>query len=69
MKCPDCNAELVGVEYMDGSERYDGVSEWACLGCTYRRGRWSGRRLEGNELESRFGLTPKGAATRNETLI
>ena len=49
MKCPDCDGELGGYEdpYV-----YDGVCEWRCLSCSYRRGRWSGRRLEGAERET-----------------
>lgn len=60
MQCPDCSAELWGKQYVGGApEAYDGVSEWTCSACTYRRGRWSGRRLEGNEVEPRWGYNHK----------
>lgn len=51
-KCPKCKSKnIVGVEYMMTSEDYDGVSEWQCLKCKYRQGRWSGQELKEGELE------------------
>lgn len=48
--------QIAGVEYAYGStERYDGVSEWACGSCGAREGRWSGKRLAEGEIEPRFG--------------
>ena len=32
-----------------------GVSEWQCPACAIRIGRWSGKRLTGNEQEPRYG--------------
>lgn len=49
-------SRIIGVEYEHGSpERYDGVSEWRCPFCGTRWGRWSGKILQPNELEKRFG--------------
>lgn len=46
----------IGIEYYyDSPERYDGVSEWLCPFCNYREGRWTGKKLEDNQIESRFG--------------
>lgn len=56
MRCPDCNKEMIGVEYAYGSpNRYDGVSEWACSKCGARYGRWTGRKLADGESEPRYG--------------
>ena len=65
-KCIKCeNKELVGVEYFYGhNERYDGISEWLCLECNTRVGRWSGIILKEDEVESRFGA--RGAVKREE---
>ena len=56
-KCKKCNSEnVVVVEYDYGSlEHYDGVSEWQCFDCSTRFGRWSGKELEGDEVENRLG--------------
>lgn len=49
-------SRLIGVEYAYGhKDRYDGVSEWRCPNCGVRVGRWSGRVLEGDETEPRYG--------------
>jgi hypothetical protein len=65
--CPRCHTDLgheidgktysnvIGVQYANGPERYDGVSEWRCPVCGYREGRWSGRELGPGEIEPRFG--------------
>ena len=56
MNCPQCNNEMIGVEYYGTDpEHYDGISEWRCLPCDIRIGRWSGKRLIGNEQEPRYG--------------
>ena len=53
-KC--CGAEIIGVQYSPGhQEEYDGISEWVCSKCGERRGRWSGKKLEGNDFEYRYG--------------
>ena len=45
---------IVGVEYDARMPvRYDGVSEYRCLGCGYREGRWSGAELIGGDYETR----------------
>ena len=55
--CIDCGGhKCIGVEYAYGSpEHYDGISEWECLACGTRVGRWSGKKLEEGVLEKRFG--------------
>jgi len=56
MECPECKEHMIGVEYWYTSpNRYDGVSEWMCLPCDIRIGRWSGKRLAEGEEEKRFG--------------
>ena len=55
MNCPKCHAELWGVEYCLTPCDYDGVSEWKCMDCGYRVGRWSGKELHDGELEGRYG--------------
>jgi len=59
-RCPKCNTGLIGVEYAHGHPaHYDGVSEWRCPGCGYRRGRWSGWELSEGEYEPRYGVPPQ----------
>lgn len=59
--CNTCMAEVpkaqvVGVQYQGGSpEAYDGVSEWLHPPCGRREGRWTGKRLRGDDVEPRFG--------------
>lgn len=43
-------SRVIGVEYQGG---FDGVSEWRCLDCGRREGRWSGKVLTGDEKEGR----------------
>lgn len=65
-QCPKCNSkEIVGVEYMNGSERYDGVSEYKCQVCNYRQGRWTGEELPEGYIESKFG--EKGVVKNKES--
>jgi len=40
----------------DSPHRYDGVSEWHCLDCGCRWGRWSGKILAPGEVEPRYGV-------------
>lgn len=47
---------MIGVQYLDtGSKvipkehQYDGISEWRCIKCGYREGRWSHRELKGDD--------------------
>ncbi len=56
-KCPNCGAEVMGVEYsIISQEHYDGVSEYMCAKeCGWRIGRWSGIELEEDEIEGRYG--------------
>lgn len=55
MTCPDCFADMHGVQYQGTSEDYDGISEHQCPGCGLRIGRWSGKRLKAGEIEGRYG--------------
>lgn len=56
MNCPKCQQYMIGVQYAwDHPEHYDGVSEWMCIACELRIGRWSGRELGQNEVEPRCG--------------
>ena len=42
------------VEYdWTNPQHYDGVSEYSCLNCGTRRGRWSGKILGLNEYEDK----------------
>lgn len=54
---PKCCGELMtAVEYpWDDPNHYDGISEYRCMNCGYRKGRWSGRELKENESEPIFG--------------
>ncbi len=58
--CGECGnvdpSEVIGIEYAYGEpNRYDGVSEWKCLICGSRTGRWSKKILGENESEPPFG--------------
>ena len=56
--CARCDATVMvaGVEYAyDHPEHYDGVSEWCCLKCGRREGRWTGVVLTGGASEPRYG--------------
>jgi ribosomal protein L40E len=55
--CRKCGSKnIVMAEYAPGHpERYDGVSEIACMDCKARFGRWSGKELAEGEIEKRFG--------------
>jgi DNA-directed RNA polymerase subunit RPC12/RpoP len=56
-KCVSCGSEnLIGVEYAwDSPNNYDGISEWNCLDCKKRFGRWTNKELIGDEEEKRYG--------------
>lgn len=56
-KCLKCGStNIMGVEYgYPSKEAYDGISEWQCLDCKVRIGRWSGKELKDNEEEKRYG--------------
>ena len=57
MTCPDCKKPMWGIEYRGTSEDWDGISEWHCEeGCGLRIGRWTGKRLEADEIEPRYGV-------------
>lgn len=55
--CPKCRSKnLIGIEYSYDSEcRYDGISEFLCGDCGYRKGRWTGNELKDDEHEPPFG--------------
>lgn len=60
-KCDCSREELIGRVYMGTSEDYDGVSEWYCMKCKKRFGRWTGNELKDGELEPRFGKEKSAA--------
>lgn len=66
--CPKCeHKEFGGLEYSYGSNlRYDGVSEWACMNCGYRQGRFCGHELQDNEIEKPFCDGSKPHARRQK---
>lgn len=55
--CPNCDsAEVYGVVYSVTSPNYyDGVSEYDCMSCGSRYGRWTRKKLTDGEEEPRFG--------------
>lgn len=57
MKCKECGGkEFCGIEYAyPHPESYDGISEWRCIKCGARFGRWTGKKLKGDEHENRYG--------------
>lgn len=60
--CPTCGQTkgIVGHEYAEGPNRYDGISEWQCS-CGTCWGRWTGRILKPGEEEPKFGLSNRPA--------
>ena len=60
-KCTQCGGEnIIMIEYGYGSKiplehQYDGISEYKCMDCGYREGRWSKKPLKGNEYEKIYG--------------
>lgn len=66
-RCPLCAGPIWGVEYADGPDHYDGISEYRCRGkCQRRWGRWSGRELAPGEWEGRWGRHIGGRALTGE---
>lgn len=55
--CPNClSDDIIAVEYSyDSPEYYDGISEYKCLECGYREGRWTGKGLRLGYIEPRYG--------------
>lgn len=48
--------DVVGIEYpINHLQHYDGISEWHCMLCKARIGRWTGKVLEDDESEKRLG--------------
>ena len=54
IKCPKCKSKnIIAMEYgYPSPECYDGISEYRCLDCKYRQGRWSKLGLKDDEIES-----------------
>lgn len=54
--CPKCQErEWVGVEYMyNHRHHYDGVSEWRCRHCGFRKCRWCDEELKEHEVAPVF---------------
>jgi transposase-like protein len=61
-KCPKCGStNIIMMEYglpYNQDTAYDGVSEFRCQDCKRREGRWSGKELEDDEMERRWGGEP-----------
>ena len=58
-----CGQPMMGVEYSYNCvEHYDGISEWKCVVCGTRIGRWSDIVLVGQDVERRFSLKDAGHA-------
>lgn len=55
--CPNCSSDnIILIEYGYGHpEHYDGISEYKCLSCGYRQGRWTGKELKLGFIEPRYG--------------
>lgn len=55
--CASClGSNVIAIEYgYSNPERYDGISEYKCLDCDYRQGRWTGKQLKMGYIEPRFG--------------
>jgi DNA-directed RNA polymerase subunit RPC12/RpoP len=54
--CKKCGSgKVLLLEYADGPEQYDGISEIDCQDCGARIGRWSGKELALGEVEKRYG--------------
>lgn len=53
-----CGKPMTGIQYRGTTEDWDGISEWRCEKCGHRVGRWSGRILQDNEIERRYGGDP-----------
>ena len=52
----ECGAPMICVEYdWKSPEHYDGTSEYWCPACNIRIGRWTGKILDDEELEPRYG--------------
>ena len=48
--------DVVGIQYSPRHpEHYNGISEWQCMLCRARIGRWTGKALADGESEKRFG--------------
>lgn len=55
--CPNCSsANIILIEYgYPSPESYDGISEYKCIDCGYREGRWTGKELKTGYIEPRYG--------------
>lgn len=61
LKCPKCQKPMIGVEYpYNHPQYYDGISEWDCLSCDLRLGRWTLKTLTGDECEKRKSRVSNG---------
>jgi hypothetical protein len=67
INCIACNTpNVVMIEYdWTNPQHWDGVSEYHCLSCNTRWGRWSGKILGSNEYEDK-NLRFKPTQTTNE---
>lgn len=69
--CPKCHSDkIIGVEYHGTSpQHYDGISEYQCLDCHYRQGRWTGKELLPGFVEPRHGKGDEPVAIRIRTTL
>lgn len=56
-RCQNCSSfKVLSVQYdYDSPHHYDGISEYWCMDCGLREGRWSGKILKDGESEPRYG--------------
>jgi len=69
-ECLKCNSKnTVAVEYdHTNPEHYDGVSEYMCLDCGFRVGRWTGYVLRKGQYEKASArFNPTKVKLREET--
>jgi transposase-like protein len=64
LPCGHAPIHRCGVQYQGTPEDWDGVSEWRCMECGRRWGRWTGRELTSrSDIEPRYGIR-RGVAPR-----
>ena len=64
--CPDHGADnMIGIEYeYTHAQYYDGISEWMCMTCKRRWGRWTGHELKTCQFEPRYGILKTGTIVK-----
>lgn len=67
--CVDCDGDSIvtAVEYpFNHPEHYDGISEYRCMRCGRREGRWTGARLTDGSSEPRYGVERESAIAEEQ---